>query len=86
MLEEKARKAIWSGKLPARRPDRATWRGTGSGATCGVCDEPVTPNQLEMEIEVQRREPMPGLEGYSLHTKCFQAWEFECGEARAVST
>jgi hypothetical protein len=86
MLKEKARKAIWSGKLPALRPDRTTLKGTGSGATCGACDEPLTPNEREIEIEVRRPEPTPGLEVYGLHAKCFEAWEFECRKVRSVST
>jgi hypothetical protein len=86
ILREKAREAICIGKLPAGRPDRITLIGTGSGATCAVCDEPVTPDQMELEIEVKRHKSTPSLEAYSFHAKCFQAWEFEREKVRGVST
>jgi integrase len=35
ILREKARDAVRSGKLPARRPDR-TWGGPGVGAPCTI--------------------------------------------------
>jgi hypothetical protein len=75
ILQEKAREAICSGKLPAERPDRTTWGGTGSGAACAVCDEPVKPDQMELELEFKRQ----GSGKYRLHSKCFTAWEFELG-------
>ena len=75
-LREKARQVLRDGKLPNRRPDR-TWGGPGVGARCSVCDLPVTPDQLEFEIEFARDGDNPGPDKYHVHTRCFAAWEFE---------
>lgn len=75
-LAAKAREAIRSGALPAR-PANRTFGGPGSGATCAVCGEPVTRNQMELEIEFNRHGTAPGLDRYHLHPKCFSAWELE---------
>jgi hypothetical protein len=76
ILREKARIAIRSGKIPARRPDR-TWGGPGVGALCTVCDQPIGKEQLEFEIQFARDGDDPGLDTYHVHIRCFAAWEFE---------
>jgi hypothetical protein len=76
VLREKARAAVETGKLPERRPDR-TWGGPGVGASCSVCDEPVTSDQLEFEIQFRRDGDNPGLDKFHVHIRCFAAWEFE---------
>jgi hypothetical protein len=76
MLREKARAAVQSGKLPSRPPDR-TWRGNGIGATCVVCELPVTTEEKELEIEFAHDGSNPGLHKFHLHIRCFAAWEFE---------
>jgi hypothetical protein len=76
LLRAKAREAVERGKLPSRRPDR-TWGGPGVGATCAVCDEPVTNGQLEFEVQFSRDGDNPGLDKYHVHIRCFAAWEFE---------
>jgi hypothetical protein len=75
-LREKARQILRDGKLPNRRPDR-TWGGPGVGARCSVCDLPVTPDQLEFEIQFARDGDNPGLDKYHVHIQCFAAFEFE---------
>jgi hypothetical protein len=75
MLDEKAREAFCNGKLPPRWSDRTTWKRAGSGAICALCDEPVTPDQMELEIEVKRHRPMP--ETYSLHVECYEVCEYQ---------
>ena len=75
-LREKARNAVRSGKIPARRPDR-TWGGAGIGAECVICEQPVTPQQMEFEIQFQRDGDNPGLDRFHVHIRCFAAWEFE---------
>ena len=75
-LREKARAAIKAGKIPSQRPDR-TWGGPGVGAPCGVCDLPVTKDQLEFEIQFAHDGDNPGLDKYHIHVRCFAAWEFE---------
>ncbi len=76
ILAAKARDAIQSGVLSARAANR-TFGGPGSGATCAVCGEPVTRNQMELEVEFNRHGATPGLDRYHLHTKCFAAWELD---------
>jgi hypothetical protein len=76
LLRTKAREAVERGKIPRRRPDR-TWGGPGVGATCSICDEPVTSAQLEFEIQFSRDGDNPGLDKYHVHIRCFAAWEFE---------
>ena len=75
-LRAKAREVLKSGKLPNRRPDR-TWGGRGVNAPCSVCDLPVTPQQMEFEIQFARDGDAPGLDKFHVHIRCFAAWEFE---------
>jgi hypothetical protein len=74
VLHAKAREAILSGQLPAKGPDRTILSGAGSGAACSVCGESVEREQIGLEVEFKRHEPGK----YSLHTRCFSAWEREC--------
>ena len=76
VLRTKAREAIRTGKMPSRRPDR-TWGGPGVGLVCEVCGEPVTKDQLEMQVEFRRDRDNPGLDIFHIHVRCFAAWEFE---------
>jgi hypothetical protein len=75
-LRAKARAAVRNGKLPSRRPDR-TWGGHGVGATCTICELPVTKDQMEFEIQFARDGDNPGLDKYHVHIRGFAAREFE---------
>jgi hypothetical protein len=75
-LRQQARAVVQSGKLPARAPDR-TWGGPGVGASCQVCEKPVTKDELEFEIEFAHDGDSPGLDKFHVHIRCFAAWEFE---------
>ena len=76
ILREKARAAVRGGTLPARRPDR-TWGGHGVGASCTICERPVTKSQMESEIQFAHDGDNPGLDKFHVHIRCFAAWEFE---------
>jgi len=79
ILREKVRVVIQTGKLPSRPPDR-TWGGPGVGATCTVCELPVTTQEMEFEIQFARDAKQgleAGLDKYHVHIRCFAAWEFE---------
>jgi hypothetical protein len=76
LLREKARAAIRGGKLPSARPDR-TWGGPGLGAPCSVCDQAITSDQMEFEIEFAHASGSPGLDKFHVHIRCFAAWELE---------
>jgi hypothetical protein len=75
-LRRLARLVLESGKLPQRVPDR-TWGGPGIGAPCALCDEPITPDQTECEVQFAHAGVTPGLDGYHLHLRCFAVWELE---------
>jgi len=75
-LREQARAAILGGKLPSRKPDR-TWGGPGLGITCAVCDQSITKDELELEIQFAPDGGDPEPERHHLHIRCFAAWEFE---------
>jgi hypothetical protein len=75
MLREQARRMIRAGKLPRRSAD-AMWGGPGENARCGVCGIPVTPAEVEMEIEFARTDGS-GSDTYHLHGRCMAAWEAE---------
>jgi hypothetical protein len=48
-LRRLARLVLENGKLPRRDPNR-TWGGPGVGAACAICDQPVTPEEIEYEV------------------------------------
>jgi hypothetical protein len=75
-LRAKARAVVQSGKLPSRRPDR-TWGGPGVGASCTICELPITKDEMEFEIEFAHDGASPGLDKFHVHIRCFAAWEFE---------
>jgi hypothetical protein len=75
-IRQLARQLLEAGTLPRRDPDR-TWGGTGVGVVCAVCREPITPKQMEYELEFAHDIATPGLDRYHLHLRCFAAWEME---------
>src|SRR5207245_11257145 len=72
----KAREVMPGGKLPSRPPD-ITGGGPGVGAPGPVCDEPITKDRLEFEVEFDRDGSNPGLDKFHIHVRCFAAWELE---------
>jgi hypothetical protein len=75
-LRERARHAISTGRLPHRRPDRM-WGGPGNGATCAVCGEPVSREEMGFDLEFARPASRPAAVTHQFHVRCFAAWEFE---------
>ncbi|HEX5421061.1 MAG TPA: hypothetical protein VFY39_13780 [Gammaproteobacteria bacterium] len=73
---EQARKAIATGRLPNREPDR-TWGGPGVGAECRICGSPVTQDETEFEIEFAQDREKGGADCYHVHVQCFNLWEHE---------
>jgi hypothetical protein len=71
LLREKALRAILAGTLPESRPERI-WGGKGGGAPCAICDEPVKPDENEVELEIARES---STDGYHFHVRCFMAWD-----------
>jgi hypothetical protein len=75
-LQEKVREAIRAGRLPNRRPEQL-WGGRGDGSECTICGKPVTPDEVEFELEFDRRVGPEGPEVHHLHNRCFAAWDLE---------
>jgi hypothetical protein len=44
-----------------------------------ICREPVTPAQVEIEIEFEH-DGVRAPERYHFHIRCFEAWDFERGK------
>jgi len=71
-LRRKIRQRLQEGALPLRKPTR-TWGGPGAGLDCEACDQPITKDQLEYEVQF---DPDP-VEPVHMHLGCFAAWELE---------
>jgi len=76
-LQEQARDAIRSGRLPSRAADRVVG-GPGSEAACAVCGDYGLRSMTELEIQFNHDGARPQRpDSYRLHHRCFAAWEFE---------
>lgn len=69
-LREQARRHIADGRLPSI-PPRHTLAGSGSGCACAVCDQTISPQELEYEIETGNG----GSQHF--HIACYTAWFME---------
>ena len=69
-----ARRAIQSGQLP-REPPKIVWAGTGSGVSCAVCAQPITPAEQGMDVHVSLSGGL--LEQFHFHLRCYAVWELE---------
>jgi hypothetical protein len=78
-LRDLARKAIRSGRLPARKPD-VTWGGPGGGQECVICRKPVDCDDAEIEMEFAANGSRQA-EVHHAHARCFGAWELELLDA-----
>ncbi|HET8695917.1 MAG TPA: hypothetical protein VFO94_00440 [Gammaproteobacteria bacterium] len=78
-LRDLARKAIGSGRLPARKPD-VTWGGPGGGHLCVICRRPVDRDDAEIEMEFAAHGAVQP-QVHHAHARCFGAWELELLEA-----
>jgi hypothetical protein len=76
ILRVKAREAIRTGRLPARRPDR-TWSGPGVGFSCAVCERLVRRHDREVQIRLSTAWPRARIGTFHVHLRCFAAWEFK---------
>jgi hypothetical protein len=74
-LRQKIREAIIARALPLRRPERV-WGGSGSGAECVLCGNPVTAEQTELELEFTGDSGRAAT-SCTVHAQCFSVWEVE---------
>ena len=75
-LRRVVRLVLESGKLPRRDPDQ-TWGGPGVGALCTICAQPITPEEIEYEVQFAHDGATPRLDKFHLHLRCFAVWELE---------
>jgi len=69
-----ARERIEQGKLPCAESMR-TWEAFGSGLPCALCSRPITPAQIEYEVECS----VAGeAQTFRFHLDCQHAWNIEC--------
>ena len=74
-IRDKIREKITSGLLPLLAPNR-TWGGPGAGLRCVVCEQPISKDQIEFEVQfIQEGQSAPQVSHF--HLDCFAAWELE---------
>jgi hypothetical protein len=71
-LRRAARNRIANGRLPRHVPERS-WGGNGTGRICALCDEPITPDEIEIELESWI--DGEGLRTFQFHGACHLMWE-----------
>ena len=60
---------IAAGRLPLpEQPPGKVWVGHGNGRTCDACDQPITPSDLQYEVDLS------GGQTLRFHSKCLAAW------------
>ena len=74
-LRDKAARLIEAGKLPSDGAHLKLWGGQGNGDICIVCGQPITPEQVQYEVEDRRGERT----SFYFHMVCHAAWQLECG-------
>ena len=78
VLRERAREAMKERELPNRRPDRM-WGGPGSGASCAICQTPVTAQEMGFDLEFGHLSG-GSVATHAMHIRCFAVWELERNE------
>jgi hypothetical protein len=59
------RDRLGRGLLPHDEPARS-WVGKGSGRACDGCGEPISPADMETEVDLERT--------YRFHENCLNVW------------
>jgi hypothetical protein len=61
------REKVFTGRLP-KEHCRMTWFGPGRGGRCAACEQPIGPQDLEVECDLPRGGSIP------FHRRCYDAW------------
>jgi hypothetical protein len=77
VLRRVARDRIEKGQLPHVVPPRM-WGGKGAGRRCSLCDKPIGPD--EMELEVEQHSAGKAEAALSFHVACHALWQLECAQ------
>ena len=73
-LRARARERVDCGRLPSRLVECVTAGYGSQGKACSLCDQAITPAQVEYEILGYGKAP------FTLHLSCYTAWRDECLE------
>jgi hypothetical protein len=71
-VSARIRGRIASGLLPVTPELGKMWVGKGDARSCNGCEERITDDQTEYEIDV------PTGETLRFHKQCFDVWRAEC--------
>lgn len=69
-IGRRIRVKLESGKLPMEKPSRV-WSGSGTDHSCDACDDPITPADIEYEVNVSIHDTL------RFHQHCFNIWHEE---------
>jgi len=80
VLRARARVRLQSGALPTRDPV-VSYAGSGSGAACALCDEPVAQGEWEFELDFAAPTRATTLH---MHFQCQKIWYAERAAVRSA--
>jgi hypothetical protein len=72
LLRARIRELVKAGLVHCDEPDKV-WAGRGTGTHCLACAAPITPSEVEYEIELAAAT-------YRVHLACFTLWRAVCEE------
>jgi hypothetical protein len=72
-LAELVRRKIAAGVLPTTAPTKA-WVGHGTNATCDICDRPISPEDIECEVD------LADVRMLRLHLRCHTTWNADVSQ------
>jgi hypothetical protein len=70
LLRARVRELVKAGLVPCDEPHKV-WAGRGSGTHCVACGQPITPGEVEYEVELASAV-------FRVHRTCFTVWREEC--------
>ncbi|MDB6160674.1 MAG: hypothetical protein JWO04_4380 [Gammaproteobacteria bacterium] len=74
MLHVRAKERMQSGELPTYAPS-SSYAGRGSTITCALCDAPILPTDVELELEFVAQGADRKV--IRLHSRCESVWNEE---------
>jgi hypothetical protein len=72
-LRARIRQLNETGEIPCDEPPERLWAGPGTGDTCAVCTDRISPEETEFEVD------LPSDVTLRLHRRCYTLWLDECG-------
>jgi hypothetical protein len=62
-----------TGEIPCDETPERLWAGPGTGDTCAVCTEDISPTETEFEVDLASGKVL------RVHRRCYSLWLEECG-------